>query len=176
MKLLLAITVIATPAVSAFAVPSVARVNTAHSVVSDLQQTTSDDVASTPRQQIEVDVQEVGTTTPLYFSGSVPESIEPGRLSSLDYSVSLPLLTRPPHLDGSHAGDFGFDPLGWGSTDLYAMQEAELRHARLAMLAVVGWPLSELVGPDFMLVNGAVPSVLNGGNIISGVAIVSVLA
>ena len=43
------------------------------------------------------------------------------------------------------------------------MQEAELRHARLAMLAVVGWPLSELVAPDFMLQEGGrCPSVLNG--------------
>ena len=57
-------------------------------------------------------------------------------------------MKRPKALDGSHAGDFGFDPLGLTeSNDLYTMQEAELRHARLAMLAVVGWPLSELVAP-----------------------------
>lgn len=47
------------------------------------------------------------------------------------------------------------------------MQEAELRHGRLAMLAVVGWPLSELVAPDFMLQDGRAPSVLNGFNPVS---------
>lgn len=56
------------------------------------------------------------------------------------------------------------------------MQECELRHARLAMLAVIGWPLSELVGPDFMLQNGQAPSVLNGVNPISGGIILSFLA
>ena len=75
-------------------------------------------------------------------------------------------MMRPSALDGSHAGDYGFDPLGFTETeDLYVMQEAELRHARLAMLAVVGWPMSELVAPDWMLqANGCAPSVLNGFN------------
>jgi Chlorophyll A-B binding protein len=78
-------------------------------------------------------------------------------------------LKRPTYLDGSHAGDYGFDPLGLTEPgtgyDLYTMQESELRHARLAMLAVVGWPLSELVAPDWMLQeNGCAPSVLNGFN------------
>lgn len=94
----------------------------------------------------------------------------------MDYSLTLPFLPRPTHLDGSHAGDFGFDPLGLADQtfDLYYMQECEVRHARLAMLAVVGWPLSELVAPDFMLQEGGrAPSVLNGFNLISGAAIVA---
>ena len=62
----------------------------------------------------------------------------------------------------------GFDPCGFAQTyDLYYMQECELRHARLAMLAVVGWPLSELLAPDVMLQNGRAPSVLNGFNALS---------
>ena len=45
------------------------------------------------------------------------------------------------------------------------MQESEIRHGRLAMLAVIGWPLSELLAPDWMLQqNGCAPSVLNGFN------------
>eukprot|EP00523_Entomoneis_sp_CCMP467_P014921 CAMPEP_0168781940 /NCGR_PEP_ID=MMETSP0725-20121227/8901_1 /TAXON_ID=265536 /ORGANISM="Amphiprora sp., Strain CCMP467" /LENGTH=380 /DNA_ID=CAMNT_0008831845 /DNA_START=190 /DNA_END=1332 /DNA_ORIENTATION=+ len=94
------------------------------------------------------------------------ESIKPGRYADLDRSLALPFLKRPTKLDGSHAGDYGFDPLGFTETyDLYTMQEAEIRHARLAMLAVVGWPLSELVAPDWMLQeNGCAPSVLNGFN------------
>ena len=51
-------------------------------------------------------------------------------------------------------------------------REAEIRHARLAMLAAVGWPLSELFdGPlagmlgakPLLLEDGRVPSLLNGG-------------
>lgn len=60
--------------------------------------------------------------------------------------------------------------------DLYYMQECELRHARLAMLAVIGWPLSELVGPDFMLQDGRAPSVLNGFNPISAGITLAVFA
>mmetsp|Transcript_22935 Transcript_22935/g.26148 ORF Transcript_22935/g.26148 Transcript_22935/m.26148 type:complete len:350 (-) Transcript_22935:180-1229(-) len=91
------------------------------------------------------------------------QQILPGRYDELSYSLTLPLLQRPSNLDGSHAGDFGFDPLGLSQEyDLYYMQECELRHARLAMLAVAGWPLSELIGAKFMLQNGCAPSVLNG--------------
>jgi hypothetical protein len=44
------------------------------------------------------------------------------------------------------------------------MQEAEIKHARLAMLAAVGWPVAEMLAPDFMLnPDGRVPSLLNGG-------------
>ena len=95
-------------------------------------------------------------------------SIYSGRYDSIDYSITLPFLKKPSKLDGSHAGDYGFDPLGLSEQfDIYYMQECETRHARLAMLAVVGWPLSELVGPDFMLQDGRAPSVLNGVNPIS---------
>ena len=89
--------------------------------------------------------------------------INPGRFSG-SQSLLIPFLPRPPHLDGSHAGDVGFDPLGLGeSSDLYYMQESEVRHSRLAMLAVVGWPLAELVGPDWLLASGhRAPSLLNG--------------
>merc|ERR1712232_415391 len=66
----------------------------------------------------------------------------------------------------------GFDPLGFTEDyDLYYLQECEIRHARLAMLAVVGWPLSELVAPSWMLQDGRAPSVLNGVNPLSALAI-----
>jgi light-harvesting complex I chlorophyll a/b binding protein 5 len=46
----------------------------------------------------------------------------------------------PPHLDGSLAGDFGFDPLNLGrdKESLKWYQQAELVHGRLAMTAVAG--------------------------------------
>lgn len=45
-----------------------------------------------------------------------------------------------------------------------------MRHARLAMLAVIGWPMSELHAPEWMLQNGCAPSVLNGFNPVSFLA------
>ena len=58
-------------------------------------------------------------------------------------SKSLPFLMQPPKLDGSMAGDEGFDPLGLSNIDnvgldLYWFREAELKHARVAMLAILG--------------------------------------
>jgi hypothetical protein len=95
----------------------------------------------------------------------------------LSYSLALPFLERPTKLDGSHAGDNGFDPLGFTEEwDLYFLQESELRHARLAMLAVVGWPLSELFSPSWLLQEGGrAPSVLNGVNPLTFAAIASAL-
>ena len=106
----------------------------------------------------------------------------------------------PAHLDGSMAGDVGFDPLCltalaqpevgpallwqrgpmWTSsyyratklkemsaedqeTSLNWMREAEVKHARLAMLAAAGWPLAELWSPlRGAMSNGRAPSLFNG--------------
>ena len=89
-------------------------------------------------------------------------------------SQALPFMDRPLALDGSMAGDVGFDPLGLAgdSATLLKMREAEIKHARLAMLAAAGWPISELMDKSLAkvfgmqpLVDGAdrVPSLLNGG-------------
>jgi hypothetical protein len=45
-------------------------------------------------------------------------------------------MARPAALDGSLAGDVGFDPLGFAKNkeDLWNYREAEVKHARLAML------------------------------------------
>jgi len=85
----------------------------------------------------------------------------------------LPLLLSPTALDGSMAGDVGFDPVGFASDKaaLDNMREAEIKHSRLAMLAAAGWPLSELwhkeiadaLGLESILQNDKAPSVLNGG-------------
>mmetsp|Transcript_134562 Transcript_134562/g.219007 ORF Transcript_134562/g.219007 Transcript_134562/m.219007 type:complete len:305 (-) Transcript_134562:380-1294(-) len=108
----------------------------------------------------------------------------------------VPFLPRPDYLDGKYAGDVGFDPLrlvtstnigpmpawwyNFGGADttekrLKFMREAELKHARLAMLAAMGWPLSELLqgalpaltqNPEasaLLETGGRAPSVLNGG-------------
>ena len=92
-------------------------------------------------------------------------------------------------LDGSLAGDVGFDPFGISKSKktLYWMREAEVKHARLAMLAAAGWPLSELwhkeiaqtFGFPSILANGdKAPSLLNGGlssPFVSGILVTSIL-
>jgi hypothetical protein len=89
-------------------------------------------------------------------------------------SKSLPFLERPAMLDGSMAGDVGFDPVGFAKNneDLMKYREAEVKHARLAMLAAAGWPLSELFDAKIANLIGMTPivdasdrapSLLNGG-------------
>jgi len=104
------------------------------------------------------------------------DRILPGRYNDTPNSIAIPFLPRPAALDGTHAGDYGFDPLGFSEKlDFYAMQESEVRHARLAMLAAVGWPMSELLAPSWMLQHGCAPSVLNGVNPLSFLAIAGFL-
>jgi len=127
----------------------------------------------------------------------------------------IPGMDRPEYLDGSLAGDAGFDPLNfvtryseglkitiplnpktglpWSTAEaatapttfvfgpntkdprrsLMWMREAEIKHARLAMLAAAGWPLAELWHGGFSnlaqqtylldVTQGRSLSVLNGG-------------
>jgi Chlorophyll A-B binding protein len=51
-------------------------------------------------------------------------------------SEALPWMECSPALDGTMVGDVGFDPLGFAKTkyDLINYREAEIKHARLAML------------------------------------------
>ena len=68
--------------------------------------------------------------------------------------------------DGTLAGDMGFDPLQLAdSPDKLAFyREAEVKHARLAMLAAFGWPVSEITNFGGLLNgDGRAPSLLNGG-------------
>mmetsp|Transcript_32578 Transcript_32578/g.83309 ORF Transcript_32578/g.83309 Transcript_32578/m.83309 type:complete len:250 (-) Transcript_32578:78-827(-) len=74
-----------------------------------------------------------------------------------DKSYAMPFLSRPPALDGSMAGDVGFDPLGFSNYfDLKWLREAELKHGRVCMLGVVGFLAQEFVTlPQFE--NGVTP-------------------
>lgn len=61
-------------------------------------------------------------------------------------------MNRPALLDGSMAGDVGFDPLGLSmidevGIDLYWLREAELKHCRVCMMAVAGFIQVEIFGP-----------------------------
>jgi len=95
-------------------------------------------------------------------------------LSQPVMSQSMPFMERPAALTGTLAGDVGFDPLGFAKTEVELMnyREAEVKHARLAMLAAAGWPLSEVFDKKIAMAFGVspvldagdrVPSLLNGG-------------
>lgn len=59
--------------------------------------------------------------------------------SAEDQSIALPFTPRPAMLTGELIGDVGFDPLGFSEEgDLKKFRRAELKHGRVAMLAVVG--------------------------------------
>ena len=116
------------------------------------------------------DVQEIATEEPV--APAVVEATPEPVLATM--SQSMPFMARPVALDGSLAGDVGFDPLGFAknSEDLMKYREAEIKHARLAMLAAAGWPISELFDAKIAKVLGMnaivdasdrAPSVLNGG-------------
>lgn len=66
---------------------------------------------------------------------------------SAEMSKSLPFLPRPEKLDGSMAGDVGFDPMGLSEIqqDLTYARWAELKHGRIAMLAIVGLITQEYI-------------------------------
>jgi len=68
--------------------------------------------------------------------------------------------------DGTLAGDMNFDPLmiADNADKLAWYREAEIKHARLAMLAAFGWPISEITNFGNLLnADGRAPSLLNGG-------------
>jgi hypothetical protein len=92
----------------------------------------------------------------------------------VETSAALPFLPRPTLLDGSLPGDRGFDPFNFASdaNSLQWQRKAELKHARLAMLATVGWPIAELMHKNIadafdlaplLASNDRVPSILNDG-------------
>ena len=110
----------------------------------------------------------------LSFNGAVPvPTVQRAVAPLMQEAVAVPEPPPPPPKiqtlrvgDKALAGDFGFDPLGLADEPkkLAWYREAEVKHARLAMLAAAGWPLSEKLNlnPD-LLVNGRAPSLLNGG-------------
>jgi hypothetical protein len=114
----------------------------------------------------------VETNSPMESSASAPEVPKARALTKM--STSLPFQVLPAILDGSMAGDVGFDPAGFAKSEKELMnyREAEIKHARLAMLAAAGWPLSELwdakianlFGMDPIVdYSDRAPSILNGG-------------
>lgn len=80
------------------------------------------------------------------FSPSMPSTQRAGSVAlNAEMSKSIPFLTRPEKLDGSMPGDMGFDPMGLSEiqTDLNYARWAELKHGRIAMLAITGMVVQE---------------------------------
>ena len=71
-------------------------------------------------------------------------------------------IKAPKTLDGSLAGDVGFDPIGFAKSKDFVLNERGRAEAlRLAMLAAVGWPMSELLHKEIAgMLN--LPSILAG--------------
>jgi hypothetical protein len=120
---------------------------------------------------------------------AMPERKWDTMVDKTERSASVPFLPRAVNLDGSYAGDQGFDPFylssipkdfsgfiqppSWedkGSTlpTLYWMREAELKHGRLSMLAVVGWIATDFglrfPGETFSVAN--IPTAYNAHDIL----------
>lgn len=90
-------------------------------------------------------------------------------------SKSLPFMPQPAALDGTMAGDVGFDPIGFSSfIPLDFLREAELKHGRICQLAVVGFAstdlglhlpgamhdVSSIAAHDAAVTSGAMPQIL----------------
>jgi len=102
--------------------------------------------------------------------------------------AAIPFLVTPAHLDGSYAGDNGFDPLGLGSAyNMKWMREAELKHGRVCMLAFTGyimvdlgntWPgaphVSSLLAHDAAVKNGNMLFLLGAIGILESLSYVAV--
>ncbi|EWM22717.1 light-harvesting protein [Nannochloropsis gaditana] len=95
-----------------------------------------------------------GFVAPVAFptASSAGKAVRGRTTMMAERSKSLPFLMKPKNLDGSMAGDVGFDPLGLSEInevgiDLYWLREAELKHCRLGMMAAAGILFVEAVGP-----------------------------
>merc|ERR1719199_1474757 len=93
----------------------------------------------------------------------------------MEVAAEAPAVEAPPPLpaiktmmvgDKTLAGDMNFDPLMIADSPekLAWYREAEIKHARLAMLAAFGWPVSEILNfGNLLTADGRAPSLLNGG-------------
>lgn len=83
---------------------------------------------------------QTGRAASKLFEDAAAAPAEPAPAAQRAYvaSKALPFLEQPPNLVG-YAGDMGFDPLRFSDfVPMDFLREAELKHCRMAMLAVVG--------------------------------------
>jgi hypothetical protein len=117
---------------------------------------------------------------------STPRIAAPRMTTTMEAPPAVEAPPPPPAIttmrvgDQTLAGDMNFDPLMISDSPkaLAWYREAEIRHARLAMLAAFGWPVSEILNFGKLLTSdGRAPSLLNGGlDNINGVYWLAVVA
>ncbi|KAJ8598841.1 hypothetical protein CTAYLR_008543 [Chrysophaeum taylorii] len=74
-----------------------------------------------------------------------PAQQTPSKVVLNEASKALPFMEKPAALDGTYAGDVGFDPLGFSEVfDIKWLREAELKHGRICMLAWTGFVATDL--------------------------------
>ncbi|CAM9266853.1 unnamed protein product [Ascophyllum nodosum] len=131
------------------------------------------------------------------FMSPTPLSRVPASQSSVTMQVTkskaLPFMPKPEALDGSMAGDVGFDPVGFTNLlPVEFLREAELKHGRICQLAVVGFAATDLglrlpgavhdvssvAAHDAAVASGAMPQILlwvSAFEAISAVAVIQML-
>jgi hypothetical protein len=131
--------------------------------------------AVTAQPQSDIEAGEAAANSADTITTAASERVEPG-VASLLHSSALPWLPEPKYRQfvRNVPGDAGFDPLGLAGRnrqDFVKSMESELKHARLAMLAGVGFAAPELLHhrlatlfhmPDLMAPGGCTPTLLNG--------------
>jgi Chlorophyll A-B binding protein len=137
------------------------------------------------------------SSTALYADKVMPPRLWNEMVDKTQRSKAVPFLPRAKGLDGTLPGDVGFDPFflssipknfagfiqppSWENTQglptLYWMREAEVKHARVAMLAVTGWIATDF-GIRFPLdqfSTGSIPSGYNAHDILVGQGTMTVM-
>merc|ERR1719443_551504 len=104
---------------------------------------------------------------------------------AVEYSESLPFLVKRPQLKG-YVGDVGFDPLGFSEIlPMDWLREAELKHARVTMLATVGFAFTDfytlpgfeyttLEAHDACVASGAMSQILLWTGLLEVVSIIKI--
>ena len=87
----------------------------------------------------EIDVDAIKEAVKDIDLDSIKEAVKSNNKNNDKFSQAIPFLYRPPILTGELAGDVGFDPLQLSKNreQLYYYREAEIKHARLAMLVSI---------------------------------------
>jgi light-harvesting complex I chlorophyll a/b binding protein 4 len=91
--------------------------------------------------------------------GSIRKRASPVAAQAAERNLWAPSATAPDYLDGTLAGDYGWDPLALGAEKdrLGYYRQAELQNGRWAMLGVAGILGQEILKPGVFWYNAGLP-------------------
>lgn len=104
---------------------------------------------------------------------------------AVEYSLSMPFLVKRKALSG-YVGDVGFDPVGFSEImPMDWLREAELKHSRVCMLAIVGFIFTDyyhlpgfdyttLEAHDACVASGAMSQLLLWIGLLEGVSFIGI--